>query len=213
MKNENLCFDGATPIIYRMSPESPIIIESIKDAYDKHKDEDVFVCVHIFDETEHKSKISWESAQFCHTTSIKQVTITLEPDEVGGLLETDNIIRVTPNHIFPVLTKHGYKDTAAYLLQTGDKLISEKCRQYTEGVDSEPDFDEEGNVSINWELENGTTHYIDYRHISKVSVDDIDEDSSVYGINFYGVILKDDSKSKYFMLCNSIISHDSTVDY
>ena len=212
MSKYNYCFNGTTPIIYRESPDSEIIIESIKSAYDKCADKTVYVCVHEFDENEHTSKISWQKATFCHTISIQQVTIFMEPEEIGGLLESDNIIRVTPNHIFPILTKNGYKNVEAYLLQTGDKIISERCRKYVENVDSEPMFDEEGNPVIDWVLEDNSTHYIDYRHITKVYNEDIDSDSSIYGTDFYGVVLNGDSPTKFFMLCNSVISHDSSID-
>lgn len=206
----NFCFDGATPIIYKTSKDGEIIIESIEHAFRKHENEDIYVCGHTFDETEHTSKMSWVSAKLCHTLAVKQICVYLTPTELISDLESDNIIRVTPNHVFPILTKDGYKDVEAYLLQRGDKLIAELNR--IQSVDEEADVDENGEPKLEWILEDGSSHYIEYRNVSKVVEEDVN-DSSAFGVNFYGVVINEPCESKYFMLCNSVISHDSSVDY
>ena len=117
---------------------------------------------------------------------------------------------MTPNHVFPILTKDGYKDVEAYLLQRGDKLIAELNR--IQSVDEDVDVDENGEPKLEWILEDGSNHYIEYRNVSKVVEEDVN-DSSAFGVNFYGVVINEPCESKYFMLCNSVISHDSSVDY
>ena len=67
-------------------------------------------------------------------------------------------------------------------------------------------------LGLNWILEDGSSHYIEYRNVSKVVEEDVN-DSSAFGVNFYGVVINEPCESKYFMLCNSVISHDSSVDY
>ena len=78
----NFCFDGATPIIYKTSKDGEIIIESIEHAFRKHENEDIYVCGHTFDETEHTSKMSWVSAKLCDTMAIMQICVYLTPTEL-----------------------------------------------------------------------------------------------------------------------------------
>lgn len=209
MKKTNFCFEANTPFIYKKEENGPIIIESFKDAYDKlEENETIFVCGFNIDPFENESKMTWREATMCKTKTNKIVEIFFIPNELASSLECDNIVRVTPNHIFPVLTKQGLKDKEAYLLETGDKILFEKTRVF--GDDEIPMLEEDGEIKIESILEDHSLHSIEYRSIAKI----YQNDTTVIE-TCYGVVLKDSTEtdSKYFMICNSLISHDSTVDY
>lgn len=204
----NFCFEAATPLIYKKSDDGEIIIESFKDAFEKlNDDEKILVCGFDIDPFDNKSKLTWREAKMCKTKTNKVTEIFFIPNEFASCLESDNIVRVTPNHIFPVLTNEGLKDTEAYLLQTGDKIMFEKTRLFGEG--EIPVFEENGEIMIESILEEHSTHSLEYRKIAKV----YHKDTTVIE-TYYGVTLVDNlSDSRYFMICNSLISHDSSIEY
>jgi hypothetical protein len=210
MKETNFCLDSATPIIYKENIDGEVIIEPISNAYEKHQDDVIYVCVHKFNETEHTTSIvTWEEAKLCHTESIKEVVIYLQPDDfMNTTLESDNVIRVTPNHVFPVLKPTGLKNIESYLIQTGDLIPFDKGRELEEGVDAE-------GLTNEYMLENNSVQRLYYRHVMKVSIDEYDETKeNGFSKDFYGIkITAKDAPSKYFMICNGAISHDSSVEY
>ena len=200
MKKNNYCFDPSTPLIYKDTQNGQIKMKGIGEVYKTlGNDAIIYICAMTFNETEHKAELNWKPAKICNTKSSQVVTIYLKPENSisDSILESENIIRVTPNHQFPTLSKTGYKDVEAYLLQTGDKLIFERDRNYREH--EKPLFLEDGEIAIEDILLDGSEHFVDYRHIVKVFQENIEES------DFYGILLQDDS-DKYFMLCNSAIS-------
>lgn len=204
----NFCFEAATPLIYKKSDNGEIIIESFKDAYDKlSENETIWVCGFDIDPFENKSKLTWREAKMCKTKTNKVSVIYFIPNEFASSLESDNVVRVTPNHIFPVLEKDGLKDKEAYLLQTGDKILFEKNRVF--GEDEVPVFAEDGEIMIESILEDHSHHSIEYRKIAKIYHDDTTVVETYYGVTLIG----NESDSRYFMICNSMISHDSSVEY
>lgn len=209
MKKANFCFEATTPLVYKKEENGEIIIESFKDAFDKLKEnETIFVCGFDIDPFENKSEMRWREAKMCKTKTNKIVEIFFIPNEFASSLEMDNIVRVTPNHIFPVLTKDGLKDREAYLLQTGDKIMFEKNRVF--GDNEMPMFEEDGEIKIESILEDHSQHSIEYRSIAKVYQNDTMVIETYYGVT---MIDTTESNSRYFMICNSLISHDSSVEY
>lgn len=209
MKETNYCFDSATPIIYKEKIDGEIVIESISSAYEKHADDEIYVCVHEFNKNEHSTVLNWKSAKLCHTESIREIVIYLKPDNfMNTTLESDNVIRVTPNHVFPVLTPCGIKDKESYLIQTGDLIPFGNGREIEEGANAEE-------VTNEFMLMDNTVQRLSYRHVMKVVVEDYEENNeNSFSKDFYGIVLvPEENISKYVMICNGAISHDSSVDY
>ncbi len=207
MKETNYCFDSATPIIYKEKFSGEIIIEPISAAYEKHHDDIIFVCTHKFLESEHTTVATWQEAKLCHTESIKEVVVYLYPDDfMNTTLESDNVIRVTPNHVFPVLTPTGIRNKESYLIQTGDLIPFCMGRMTEENIKLDT-------LTNEFMLEHNSLQRLGYRHVMKVSVEEYDENNkNGFSKDFYGIVL--DSKeiaSKYVMICNGAISHDSSV--
>ena len=183
------CFEAKTPVMYTL-PEyldsGVYITESIKEAYDKYKDDIVLVYNEELNSETGKCIGTWNEAKFVKAEAIQEVQIYMVPDSIETL-EWRNIVRVTPDHIFPVKTEKGIVDKHAYLLQTGDQLVFEK-KQYEEG-DTE--------MEINGEQE------MIYRSIAKVEVKDLDTPK-----DYYCFEVLDKSQSAYFMMPNGMITHN-----
>lgn len=203
----NFCFEAATPLIYKRHEDGEIIIESFKDAYERlSENESIYVCGFDFDTNgDGESVLKWREAKMCKTKTNKITEIYFVPNDFVSSLESDYIVRVTPNHIFPVITEDGIKDKEAYLLQTGDKIMFEVSRVF--GEDETPVFEEDGELSIESVLEDHSRHSIEFRSIAKVYHND-----TMVIETCYGVSLIDEPESRYFMICNSLISHDSSVE-
>ncbi len=206
---KNFCFDRNTPLVYRETLDGEIKIDPIKEVFRNHKDDAIYVCGMTLDEEEHKAQLNWTKANLCHTNTSKVISIYLQPTGFipESTLESENIIRVTPNHIFPILGTNGVRNQEAYLIQTGTIMIFEHSRDY--GEFEQPLFLEDGEVAIEDILEENSWHTTEYRKVAKVIEEDTDVDG---GYDFYGITLLD-TDNKYFMLCNSVITHDSSVDY
>lgn len=203
----NFCFEAATPLIYKKSENGEIIIESFKDAYDKLSENDIiYVCGFDIDPENEEYILTWRAAKMCKTKTNKVTEIYFVPNELVSSLESDYIVRVTPNHMFPVITENGIKDKEAYLLQTGDKIMFELNRVF--GEDETPEFAEDGELTIESVLEDHSKHSIEFRSIAKI----YHNDTTVIE-TYYGVTLMDEPESRYFMICNSLISHDSSIEY
>lgn len=97
-------------------------------------------------------------------------------------------MRVTPDHIFPVIDDNGFiKDKNAYLLQTGDQLIFEYAQYMGLFRDEFPDRDQD----------------LIIRSISKVEIVNLDEPK-----DYYCVELCDKNIEPYFLLPNGNITHN-----
>lgn len=76
-----------------------------------------------FNGTTGKCTGEWVNAKFVKAQAIQEVRIYFKPDDFNPD-ESRNVMRVTPDHIFPVIDDNGFiRDKNAYLLQTGDQLI------------------------------------------------------------------------------------------
>lgn len=187
------CFEENTPVIY-VKPEdfetNKYSYESIKTVYDAYKDQTVKVYQETIDDTTGTPycKGNWVDADVIKATAVQEVEIYLAP--IGITIdEHDNIMKVTPDHIFPVLTKDGIVDKYAYLLETGDKLCFER---------------EQMDVNLGMEEVSGDTEeQMSFRSIAKVVVTDFNEPK-----NYYCFRIKDESLQPYFLLPNGCITHN-----
>lgn len=187
------CFEGKTPVMYvkpedikNNGGEGSYTSESIEDAYNKYYDQTVLVYHEDLHPEEGTCIGSWKEAEFVKAQAIQEVQIYLVPDSIETL-EWRNIMRVTPDHIFPILTENGIVDKHAYLLQTGDKLVLEKT-QYEKG-DTEMVVQDEQPIM--------------YRSIAKVNIVDLEEPK-----DYYCFRIKDEKLTPYFLLPNGVITHN-----
>lgn len=161
------------------------IYEAIEDAYNKYSDK----AVQVYQETIDKSKETcigtWVNAKFVKAEAIQEIQIYLHPDGFT-IAEWKDVMRVTPDHIFPVRTKNGIIEKYAYLLETGDELVFEDAQYKDERVD---------NVE-------GEQKLI-YRTISKVVTENFDEPKSYYCFK-----VEDENIQPYFLLPNGCITHN-----
>lgn len=89
----------------------------------KYKDDIINVYHMNFNGTTGKCTGEWVNAKFVKAQAIQEVRIYFKPDDFNPD-ESRNVMRVTPDHIFPVIDDNGFiRDKNAYLLQTGDQLI------------------------------------------------------------------------------------------
>lgn len=186
------CFEGHTPIMYVPTEqmksnggEGCFVYEDIKDAYEKYQGQ----IVQVYQETinvETKTCIGeWKEAEFVKAQAIQEIDIYLVPD---GFTQEEwkDVMRVTPDHIFPVMTKNGIKEKYAYLLETGDELLFEEY-QYNP--------DNTGQVE-------GEQKMIT-RSIAKVEKHDFTEPK-----DYYCFKLLDENIQPYFLMPNGNITHN-----
>lgn len=184
------CFDGKTPVMY-VAPENinsdkkEFIYEAIEDAYDKYNDKTVQVYQETIDKSKETCIGTWVNAKFVKAEAIQEIQIYLQPDGFT-IAEWKDVMRVTPDHIFPVKTKNGIIEKYAYLLETGDELVFEDAQYKDERVD---------NVE-------GEQKLI-YRTISKVVTENFDKPKSYYCFK-----IEDENIQPYFLLPNGCITHN-----
>ena len=166
--------------------EGCFVYEDIKSAYEKYKDQ----IVQVYQETIDKEKMTcigeWKEAEFVKTEAIQEVQIYFVPD---GLTEVEwkDVMRVTPDHIFPVKTLDGkIIEKHAYLLETGDELLFE---EYQYNPDNTGQVEGEQKIIT--------------RSIAKVIVKDLDEPK-----DYYCFKLCNEYDQPYFLLPNGNITHN-----
>lgn len=187
------CFDGGTHVMY-VRPEDfetgKYSVENIEAAYEKYNGQTVKVYQeNIKSDDSLTCKGDWVDAEFVKAKAIQEIEIYLQP--LGpSTAEDNNVLRVTPDHIFPVLTKDGFvKDKYAYLIETGDKLLfeSEQTLIKPEYVEVESDI----NVKIIT------------RSVIKVYKHELDKPKSYYCFK-----IKDETLQPYFLMPNGCITHN-----
>ena len=197
------CFEGHTPIMYVPTEqmksnggEGCFVYEDIKDAYEKYQGQ----IVQVYQETinvETKTCIGeWKEAEFVKAQANQEIDIYLVPD---GFTQEEwkDVIRVTPDHIFPVMTNHnnwnpimienGVTEKYAYLLETGDELLFEEY-QYDSNLKNDMVSGEQ-NIII--------------RSIAKVVHVDLETPK-----DYYCFKILDETVSPYFLMPNGLITHN-----
>lgn len=188
------CFDGDTPFMYvepnnmkEHAGSNAYTISSFKEAYDRYKDDIINVYHMNFNGTTGKCTGEWVNAKFVKAQAIQEVRLYFAPDDFNPD-ESRNVMRVTPDHIFPVIDDDKMiKDKQAYLLQTGDQLIFEYAQYMGLFRDDFPDRDQD----------------IVIRKITKVEVVNLEEPR-----DYYCVELCDKNLEPYFLLPNGSITHN-----
>lgn len=188
------CFDGDTPFMFveplnmeEHGGNNAYMVSSIKYAYEKYKDDIINVYHMNFNGTTGKCTGEWVNAKFVKAQAIQEVRIYFKPDDFNPD-ESRNVMRVTPDHIFPVIDDNGFiRDKNAYLLQTGDQLIFEYAQYMGLFRDEFPDRDQD----------------LVKRAISKVEIVNLDEPK-----DYYCVELCDKNIEPYFLLPNGNITHN-----
>lgn len=196
----NLCFEGFTPIVYKKTLDEDCKIDVLENLYKKFNTEEFYVYVHTLLENEiTQSQGFWKKCRLCYTESIQETEIYIIPDEIINL-ESNNVIRVTPNHRFPIFAyDNQIKFEEAYLLQTGDRLMFDVGRISEDDVENE-------SINLDNIFVDGAKHSINYRKIYKTETLDIDKKV------FYGVcFVDDDNKDDCFVLYNGLISRGSNI--
>ena len=175
--------------------EGCFVYEDIKDAYEKYQGQTVQVYQETINEETKTCIGEWKEAEFVKAQAIQEIDIYLVPD---GFTQEEwkDVIRVTPDHIFPVMTSHnnwnpimienGVTEKYAYLLETGDELLFEEY-QYNP--------DNTGQVE-------GEQKMIT-RSIAKVEKQDFTEPK-----DYYCFKLLDENIQPYFLMPNGNITHN-----
>lgn len=186
------CFEGNTPVLY-VKPEDfdtdKFTVENIESVYNKYHDKTVKVYQEtITDNLGLKCKGEWKDAELVKAEALQEIQIYLEPMGIGDD-EHENVMRVTPDHIFPVLTKDGIQDKHAYLIETGDKLCFERQQSLftLETVDvNETDMQD-----------------MIFRSVIKVYKAELDVPKPYYCFK-----IADENIQPYFLLPNGCITHN-----
>ena len=188
------CFEGKTPVMY-ITPndmksnggEGSFTYSSIEDAYNLYKNDIVQVYQETIDKETGKCLGEWKDAEFVKAQAIQEIQIYFVPTEITKV-EWKDVIRVTPDHIFPVKTKNGdIIEKHAYLLETGDELLFEEY-QYDSNLKNDMVSGEQ-NIII--------------RSIAKVVHVDLETPK-----DYYCFKILDETVSPYFLMPNGLITHN-----
>ena len=142
----------------------------------------------------------WEDAVIKKGSAIQGINIYCVPITFSEN-EWEDVIRVTPDHKFPVRRKDKIENVPAYLLQTGDELIFEDS-QYDDSLLDE-DLTDSQRILI--------------RSIAKVEKKDFENAKDYFGIDFLRTFLyvKDSVKlsslevyNPYILMPNGLIIHN-----
>lgn len=187
------CFEGSTHVMY-VTPEDidtdKYTVEDIESAYNKYHGQTVKVYQeNLNTSSELSCKGNWVDAEFVKAEAIQEIEIYLKP--LGpSTAEDNNVIRVTPDHIFPVMERNGIvKDKEAYLLETGDMLLFEG-----EQTLIKPEY---------VEVDGKTELKVIPRSIFKVYKHELESPKSYYCFK-----IKDESLQPYFLMPNGCITHN-----
>ena len=186
------CFDGKTPIMYvepanikSAGGEGYFTYESIESAYNKYHDQVVQVYQETMNSETETCVGEWKDACFVKAEAIQEVQIYLVPDGLT-VVEWKDVMRVTPDHIFPIKTKNGIGYKPAYLLETGDQLIFEAAQ-----------YEDDNNGIVEGEQK------MIYRSIAKVVIENLAEPK-----NYYCFQIINEEQNPYFLLPNGCITHN-----
>lgn len=187
------CFEGSTPVFY-VRPEDfdtdKYTVEDIKTAYEKYHGQTVKVYQENITGLPYLTcKGQWVDAEFVKAEAIQEIEIYLQP--LGfSYAEDNNIMRVTPDHIFPIMTREGIvKEKEAYLIETGDLLLFESDQTLIK-----PEYVE---VMDDQDLR------ILPRKVCKVIKKELESPK-----DYYCFKIKDESLQPYFLLPNGCITHN-----
>lgn len=165
--------------------EGSFIYEDIRSAYKKYHDQIVQVYQETINENDMTCIGEWKDAQFVKAEAIQEIQIYFVPDGLT-IEEWKDVMRVTPDHIFPVKTKNGIIEKYAYLLETGDELLFEESQYNPENT---------GEVE-------GKQKIIT-RSIAKVELKNLDKPKEYYCFK-----LIDEISQPYFLMPNGNITHN-----
>lgn len=169
-----------TLILYSTNNDNTFAYEGIADVYDKN------INIQIYKEDidiENNTCIgTWTNAEIVQLESLQEIEIYFVPDGFT-IEEWKDVIRVTPNHEFPVKTKENkIINKYAYLLETGDELLFEET-QYNTNNDGIIDGEQK----------------LFTRSISKILKVDLDKPKYFYNFKF-------SNNQDYYLLPNGNIS-------
>lgn len=191
------CFDKDTVIMYALPDDKDkFYYDSIKTVYEKYQWQTIEVyneyIINPFGETPEEDlpkglcEGRWVEAEVKKGETIRMYNIYYVPITFSNN-EFEDVVRVTPEHKFPVQIKDQVKDIEAYLLQTGDSLLFEDSQYDSNKVDK--DISGRQNLLI--------------RTIAKVEMSEFDEPVDVYGFLF-----KEPQESPYILMPNGNIIHN-----
>lgn len=191
------CFDKDTVIMYALPDDKDkFYYDSIKNVYEKYQGQTIEVyneyIINPFGETPEEDlpkglcEGRWVEAEVKKGETIRIYNIYYVPITFSNN-EFEDVVRVTPEHKFPVQIKNQVKDIEAYLLQTGDCLLFEDSQYDSNKVDK--DISGRQNLLI--------------RTIAKVELSEFDDPVDVYGFLF-----KEPQESPYILMPNGNIIHN-----
>ena len=211
-QNEKKCFEGATPLVYKNSESDYVRVGSIKHiigddkALEESNVECVATCVFVpvlnlpAPGDEMKSVLGWRKVEISRVdvSDADKVAITLIPNTFNLDFESDHIIRCSADQEFAVLSRtDGFTARSAAELSPNELMLFERERELQD-VES-PLFDEDGEVPLEWMLEDGKTHLIECRKIAKKNSCDNTTDNVYYQ-------MKSETGEEYVVLCNGALA-------
>ena len=213
MKQDSLkCFEGTTPLVYKNSESDYVRVGSIKhilgddkpleESEDKTIWANVFVPVLSLPEpgSDMKSVLEWRKVKISRVSvkSADSVTIFLIPNTFNLEIESDHIIRCSSVQEFAVLNiTNGFNAKAAGAISPNELMLFERERELQE-IET-PLFDEDGEVPLEWMLEDGKTHLIECRKVAKKNTGEITEFSEYYRI-------ESETGEEFVVLCNGALA-------
>lgn len=191
------CFDQDTVIMYALPDDKDkFYYDSIKNVYEKYQGQTIEIynefIINPFGEVPEEDlpeglcEGKWVEAEIKKGESIQLFNIYYVPITFSNN-EFEDVIRVTPEHKFPVQSGNIVKDTEAYLLQTGDCLLFEDSQYDTNKIDK--DISGRQKLLI--------------RSIAKIEKSELKDP-----VNVYGIVFKEPQESPYILMPNGNIIHN-----
>lgn len=194
------CFEPDTIIMYTTEDKddkNKFYYDSIKNVYEKYREKPIQVYQEFIDLEKGLCVGVWEDAVIKQCSAIQEIDVYCVPITFSEN-EWEDVIRVTPEHQFPVRRNDKIENVPAYLLQTGDELIFEDS-QYDDSLLDE-DLTDSQRILI--------------RSIAKVEKKEFEEAKDYFGIDFLkSKVLKDEKvifesfelTSYYMLMPNGLI--------
>ena len=203
-KGEYSCFEPDTIIMYTTENEedkNKFYYDSIKNVYEKYGDKPIQVYQEFIDLEKALCVGVWKDAVIKKGSAIQEIDIYCVPITFSEN-EWEDVIRVTPDHKFPVRRNDKVENVPAYLLQTGDELIFEDS-QYDDSLLDE-DLSDSQRILI--------------RSIAKVEKKDFDNAKDYFGIDFMQTFIHNAKNNvvmgslevynPYILMPNGLIIHN-----
>lgn len=197
-------FEPDTIIMYTTGNDedkNKFYYDSLKNVYEKYGNNPIQVYQEFIDLEKGLCIGVWKDAVIKRCSASQELNIYCVPITFSKN-EWEDVIRVTPDHKFPVCREDKIENIPAYLLQTGDELIFEDS-QYDDSL-LDKDLSDSQRILI--------------RSIAKVEKKDFDNAKDYFGIDFMQTFIHNTKNNvvmgslevynPYILMPNGLIIHN-----